>query len=107
MHLVAAPSCHCQVSLMLLFAHKLRTTPLAYDVCSDVLFQACIHTVEEALLACQAIGYPIMLKASWGGGGKGIRKVGVEAQGGCQLGCRPVAVEPAKVHRVTGLSATH
>lgn len=26
-------------------------------------------------MACaQKIGYPIMLKASWGGGGKGIRK---------------------------------
>lgn len=48
--------------------------------------------MEEALLACQAIGYPIMLKASWGGGGKGIRKVGAEAEGARQLGCRPVAV---------------
>ncbi len=26
-------------------------------------------------MACKRIGYPIMLKASWGGGGKGIRKV--------------------------------
>lgn len=32
-------------------------------------------------MACQAIGYPIMLKASWGGGGKGIRKVGAETLG--------------------------
>ena len=37
--------------------------------------QACINTVEEAVASCQLIGYPIMLKASWGGGGKGIRKV--------------------------------
>ena len=36
--------------------------------------QACIHSVEEALACCKRIGYPIMLKASWGGGGKGIRK---------------------------------
>ena len=40
------------------------------------LLQACLHSVEEALAACKRIGYPIMLKASWGGGGKGIRKVG-------------------------------
>ena len=37
--------------------------------------QACIHSLEEALESCAQIGYPIMLKASWGGGGKGIRKV--------------------------------
>ena len=36
--------------------------------------QACIHDVDEAVACGQKIGYPIMLKASWGGGGKGIRK---------------------------------
>ena len=41
----------------------------------QVLLQACLHNIDEALAACQRIGYPIMLKASWGGGGKGIRKV--------------------------------
>lgn len=40
-----------------------------------LLLQACLHNLEDALAACQRIGYPIMLKASWGGGGKGIRKV--------------------------------
>ncbi|XP_078164139.1 acetyl-CoA carboxylase 1-like isoform X1 [Carex rostrata] len=37
--------------------------------------QACVYTTEEAVASCQVIGYPAMIKASWGGGGKGIRKV--------------------------------
>ncbi|XP_024517260.1 acetyl-CoA carboxylase 1 isoform X1 [Selaginella moellendorffii] len=37
--------------------------------------QACVFSAEEALAMCQKIGYPAMIKASWGGGGKGIRKV--------------------------------
>eukprot|EP00850_Spirogloea_muscicola_P017414 SM000149S01349 [mRNA] locus=s149:208717:222851:+ [translate_table: standard] len=41
----------------------------------EVYRQACIHTPEEAIASCQAVGYPAMIKASWGGGGKGIRKV--------------------------------
>jgi acetyl-CoA carboxylase biotin carboxylase subunit len=34
-----------------------------------------ISTVEEALTIAEEIGYPVMLKAAAGGGGKGIRKV--------------------------------
>lgn len=34
-----------------------------------------VHTSEEALEIAEKIGYPVMLKASAGGGGKGIRKV--------------------------------
>ncbi len=32
-----------------------------------------VGTVEEAIKACGEIGYPVMLKASGGGGGRGIR----------------------------------
>ncbi|WP_062003941.1 acetyl-CoA carboxylase biotin carboxylase subunit [Streptococcus cristatus] len=34
-----------------------------------------VHTSEEALEVAEKLGYPVMLKASAGGGGKGIRKV--------------------------------
>ena len=34
-----------------------------------------VHTAVEALEVAEKIGYPVMLKASAGGGGKGIRKV--------------------------------
>ncbi|XP_010269187.1 PREDICTED: acetyl-CoA carboxylase 1-like [Nelumbo nucifera] len=41
----------------------------------DIYRDACVYTAEEALASCQVVGYPAMIKASWGGGGKGIRKV--------------------------------
>lgn len=41
----------------------------------EVYRQACVYTTEEAIASCQVVGYPAMIKASWGGGGKGIRKV--------------------------------
>lgn len=33
-----------------------------------------VDTVEQALFAAEAVGYPILLKASAGGGGRGIRR---------------------------------
>ncbi|XP_031392733.1 acetyl-CoA carboxylase 1-like [Punica granatum] len=41
----------------------------------EIYREACVYTTEEAIVSCQVVGYPAMIKASWGGGGKGIRKV--------------------------------
>lgn len=38
----------------------------------DVHCKACVYTREEEFASCQAVDYPTMTKASWGGGGKGI-----------------------------------
>ncbi|KDN44883.1 acetyl-CoA carboxylase [Tilletiaria anomala UBC 951] len=41
---------------------------------SDEVYQrACIHSADEGLARAETIGYPVMIKASEGGGGKGIR----------------------------------
>lgn len=39
----------------------------------DVFDSACVFDVEGAVAAAEKIGYPVMIKASEGGGGKGIR----------------------------------
>jgi acetyl-CoA carboxylase / biotin carboxylase 1 len=41
----------------------------------DVYRKACVTTVEDGLEKAEQIGWPVMIKASEGGGGKGIRKV--------------------------------
>ena len=39
----------------------------------DVFDSACVFTVDDAIKGADKIGYPVMIKASEGGGGKGIR----------------------------------
>lgn len=44
-------------------------------ISTELYKKGCVTSVEEGLLSAQKIGFPIMIKASEGGGGKGIRKV--------------------------------
>ncbi|KAJ2960745.1 hypothetical protein NQZ79_g3986 [Umbelopsis isabellina] len=44
-------------------------------VSEDVYEKALVRTAEEGLASAEKIGFPVMIKASEGGGGKGIRKV--------------------------------
>jgi acetyl-CoA carboxylase/biotin carboxylase 1 len=43
-------------------------------ISSELYKKGCVKTAEEGLIAAQKIGFPVMIKASEGGGGKGIRK---------------------------------
>ncbi|KAM9441066.1 acetyl-CoA carboxylase 1 isoform 2-T2 [Clarias gariepinus] len=45
------------------------------SVPNELYEQGCIQDVEAGLKAAEKVGYPVMIKASEGGGGKGIRKV--------------------------------
>lgn len=42
--------------------------------------QGTVETLDEALKVSKITGYPLMIKAAYGGGGKGIRIVGGEAE---------------------------
>ncbi|XP_023198872.1 acetyl-CoA carboxylase 2 isoform X2 [Xiphophorus maculatus] len=41
----------------------------------EVYKEGCVHDVDDGLAEAEKIGYPVVIKASEGGGGKGIRKV--------------------------------
>ena len=52
----------------------IQSTEGYVSVPDDAYERACVHSAEEGLVIAQRIGFPVMIKASEGGGGKGIRK---------------------------------
>lgn len=54
---------------------KAQYTGKKIKISSDLFAKGCVQSAEHGLIAAQKIGFPVMIKASEGGGGKGIRKV--------------------------------
>ncbi|XP_049825243.1 acetyl-CoA carboxylase isoform X3 [Aethina tumida] len=54
---------------------KAQYTGKKIKISSELFAKGCVQTAEQGLIAAQKIGFPVMIKASEGGGGKGIRKV--------------------------------
>ncbi|HZO80913.1 MAG TPA: carboxyl transferase domain-containing protein [Candidatus Binataceae bacterium] len=61
-----------------LFGDKIRARELARSLGVPIVpgSQRAATNVEEAMAVAEEIGYPVMLKAAAGGGGRGIRTVG-------------------------------
>lgn len=54
---------------------KVSANSEAMEIDGKIYEMACSSSAEEGLLVAEKIGFPVMIKASEGGGGKGIRKV--------------------------------
>eukprot|EP00066_Takifugu_rubripes_P024799 XP_011614065.1 PREDICTED: acetyl-CoA carboxylase 2 isoform X2 [Takifugu rubripes] len=52
-----------------------QTQGIMISVPSEIYSKGCVQDVDEGLAGAEEIGYPVVIKASEGGGGKGIRKV--------------------------------
>ncbi|XP_038560546.1 acetyl-CoA carboxylase isoform X4 [Micropterus salmoides] len=57
------------------WAEEDQTLGKVISVPPEVYAKGCVQDVDDGLAEAERIGYPVVIKASEGGGGKGIRKV--------------------------------
>ncbi|XP_044052801.1 acetyl-CoA carboxylase 2 isoform X5 [Siniperca chuatsi] len=57
------------------WAEEDQTLGNVISVPPEVYTKGCVQDVDDGLAGAERIGYPVIIKASEGGGGKGIRKV--------------------------------
>ncbi|KAK3098334.1 hypothetical protein FSP39_018526, partial [Pinctada imbricata] len=60
--------------LMLKWSEQDQKKGKAITVPKDIYKKGCVADVDEGLKSAKEIGFPVMIKASEGGGGKGIRR---------------------------------
>jgi acetyl-CoA carboxylase / biotin carboxylase 1 len=65
-------------------------------ITQEMCDRCCITSLEQARVSAREIGFPLMVKASEGGGGKGIRKVMCEEE--LEAGFRQVTSEVSGCH---------
>lgn len=66
---------NCLFNLNTFLELKAQYSDKKIKISSELYKKGCVSTIEEGLASAQKIGFPVMIKASEGGGGKGIRKV--------------------------------
>ncbi|MDO8520364.1 MAG: biotin carboxylase N-terminal domain-containing protein, partial [Deltaproteobacteria bacterium] len=49
------------------------------EITAEDISKSCVNTVEEAVAASEALGFPVMLKAAGAGGGRGMKECYTEA----------------------------
>jgi acetyl-CoA carboxylase/biotin carboxylase 1 len=74
---------HAQVPCMAWSGTGITDTQMSpqgfVEVPEEAYMRACVTSAAQGLESAKTIGFPVMIKASEGGGGKGIRKVESEA----------------------------
>ena len=91
---------HAQVPCMAWSGTGITDTQMSsegfVEVPEPAYMKACVTSAAQGLERANTIGFPVMIKASEGGGGKGIRKV--ESETGFAQAFKAVESEVPGVH---------
>jgi len=101
---------HAQVPCMAWSGTGITDTQMSpqgfVEVPEEAYMRACVTSAAQGLESAKTIGFPVMIKASEGGGGKGIRKV--ESEAAFAQSFKAVEAEvPGKIHSLVPKSRNY